>query len=142
MQTKARMRRGTSRWALSVLPWVLLTAGVVGCAAREMAWKRRMDAIREVQQLLAGVSRAPDVEAERQAVRHVAQWIMAEGIAVSISAHNRISGESIPLADIAGRTGSETAFEIGFDIDRDQTPEHTYQVCLKVPQHIGLLMNE
>ena len=133
--------RARRRYAL-LLPWFLLIAVLVGCVLREMAWRGKMNELAELEQLLGNVSRAADADAERAAMERLGTWTERKAIAVSISAYSPSTGESTAIRDLAGKTGSDTAFELGFDCDRNMTPERTYHMCLKIPSHVTSLMHE
>ena len=142
MATQVSTRRARCRWTLLLVPWLLLAAVVAGCVAREMVWRGTMARLADIERLVTGVCRAPSPEAERDALQHLAQWTASTDIGVSISAYSRSDGRSIPIAGISSGGGPEAAFEVGFDVDGDRTPERTYHLCLRVMEHINLLMIE
>lgn len=142
MRMLAFTKLGRSRLAVTLLPWALLIATVVGCVSREVTHRGMIDRLGEIEQLVMNVSKAANNEAEREAMLRLAQWTSSKGVAVSISAYSRMDGQSIQIADVSNRKGNEIAFQVKFDADGDHVPERAHILYLKDPQHIGILMME
>ena len=142
MEAQECIRRGAWQRVLLLLPWLLLITTVASFVIREIAWQSRMERLGEIEQLITSISRSPSEKEERDALQRLAYWAGSESITLSIYAYRRSDGTSVPIADIADREGSKTAFEVKFDMDGDHTPERTYHLNLRVPQHMSLLMME
>ena len=135
-------RHALMRWEVLLLSWLLLVTVIVGCVTREMVWQERMSMLDEVEHMIAKVAMASSQEEERDAMQVLSGWIQSERMTVSVSAYQRSDGTSIPVASVSGGDGSNMGFEVKFDMDSDHVPERGYQLALKRPQHIELLMRE
>jgi len=129
------------KYLLTLLPWALLLLAIAGGVARETTWRQREAVMTKAEKLLTAVTTASCEAEERLALDNLFEWTQSAAVNISLRAIDRRVGQKIPIANMT-QNGMDPVFELGIDTNGDRKPDHFYQIVLKNPANLGLLMRE